>query len=305
MKPQSLQLLNKVAYLKEHLPYIQTLASALVDYEDFGYAIEVNGSYYCLTNFVNHHPLSSPFPYLILPFQSECDGLDAFLKVHLAKQWSVIHKAQFVSLAMAHLNSRSAVKALLPYLGFASQQTIVSSLLKIATLPSLLCEYAIQKKVAFKSLVYISGYKAQFLTWFDADILPYIDPSCSVLLECLDGLYYCFQRLGSTEAVMDALEWNVNKRLSSDQRLKELRLRLVALRYPTQVRVNEALEQYVASLCLDDKKISVDWDTSLENRGFNLAISITSVDDLNLIDSLVDKKESLKNLLEKMSYDSY
>jgi len=182
MKPQSLQLLNKVAYLKEHLPYIQTLASALVDYEDFGYAIEVNGSCYCLTNFVNHHPLSSPFPYLILPFQSECDGLDAFLKVHLAKQWSVIHKAQFVSLAVSHLNSRSAVEALLPYLGFASQKTIVSSLLKIATLPSLLCEYAIQKKVAFKSLVYISGYKAQFLTWFDADILPYIDPSCSVLL---------------------------------------------------------------------------------------------------------------------------
>ncbi|MBE32780.1 hypothetical protein CL647_01420 [bacterium] len=302
MNIKSLQHCSSLTFFPKHQPYFEFIRSDVTSHSSFGYAFSYDNQLYCLTPFDNQ---GDSFPYLILDYTKQYLGLDALLVSCSATCWQAVVKAQFLAQAYQDLGDRKHVLYLMPLMGLVAKQTVLSEYLKMASLPSLLLDYAYRKKVSSKQLLQMVRFDLSFLTWFDSDVLPYIDPSCSVLLDLCESLHDCYQRLGGIHLLVESLQFDSIWESYSDlnKRLSILRDRLFKQRYPTQTYYNQRMKDQIKVLDLPDF-MSIDWDKTLENKGFFLNVHVSRLDDLQGLSLLSDKQALFETLLQEMTYDS-
>tara|TARA_B100000427_G_scaffold238551_1_gene201460 strand:- start:8076 stop:8999 length:924 start_codon:yes stop_codon:yes gene_type:complete len=304
MNIKSLEFVDSIACWSSHQPYFDIIATEGFDEHVCGYAFfcDTDQQLYDLTP----HNQKNAMPYLKVDFNQFCLGLDSILKVHVAAKWQPITKAHFLAQACHDLNDRKRVLSLMPLMGLVSQQAVLSDYLKIAGLAPLITQFAFRKKVSAKQLLQLVRFDNHFLAWFDTDILPFIDPSCSVLIRLLETCHDCWQRLGGLKPLQQALtlldSWQQEPDVA--KRLAMFNDCLVSLAYPMKSRYNQHIKECINALALPDF-ISVHWDQSLENKGFTLQFDISRDHDLERLSVLVEKKEQFQQLLAGMVYDTY
>ena len=87
--------------------------------------------------------------------------------------------------------------------------------------------------------------------------------------------------------------------LSNQQQTTQLKKELQELSHPTLTKQNKQISSAINNLSIS-KKISIDWDKTLENKGITLHTTITSEKDLQeIIDELNSKKTAFNAIIKQ------
>ena len=198
------------------------------------------------------------------------------------------------------IENQQELKTLLPYFSLKNSNHHLHQLRQICTLDAVIITFCEKKKFSFKQLYQLTLIEKDIIALFKENI-DHFNFSARHFEEVISMSNDLIKRKSLTYSELTTLIKNVkeNTKLSNQQQTTQLKKELQELIHPTLTKQNKQISSAINNLSIS-KKISIDWDKTLENKGITLHTTITSEKDLQeIIDELNSKKTAFNAIIKQ------
>ena len=221
--------------------------------------------------------------YLVHP-QASSEELFVFsiLENQTSRTLDLFEKATLLSrLEQAKIPLSRILSVFMPLVGLAPLRQTRDELIAVAGLPGTVIDYILARNLSLRKIRHLKEF-SEGSPIFLVEFLEFLSPSANVFEEVTKRLVEVGQR--DAETLDRIIESNRFVEIMKDEaiekaiRMKMLRERIFALRYPVLSTENKKIEDALKALDLP-RCSDVKWDRSLEAKGLEVKLSLISDED--------------------------
>ena len=278
---------------------IQTLLNLIKQYHQkkaqFCIGYELENSTYTLTA---QNDFELPCSCLIVNVPTFKDKLIHIFSLYDIKDCTLLLKLKIIEVIYNYTDCKETLQVALQELQLNQTKITFNDIKKINNIPMQLIKYLSEKNVSLKQLKLFQRFNKHMLNWLINPLIEKTKPSLSILLEIAQSTNDLCNR---NKITFENLQQQFYVDLTKPNALNQLRLKIKQLHHPTLTQANNHIEKQINLLDLN-KKTSIKWDKTLENKELIVTCSIQKPKDLDQIETLIKLKPTLLSLLDKFNY---
>ena len=237
---------------------------------------------------------------LIKTCTSKRDIIQTFLNEKNIKNDNIYITIKCFKIFFSIINSQQDLMLLLSFFSLKNSIDQLHQLRKICKLDTPLLNYCENKKFSFKQLKQLTFIDKEIIKIYSKELYKF-NFSARNFEEIINMSNDLLKRKHFSITQLIQLIKTIQSKTSHDQQMKTTQLKksLFELSHPTLTKKNNQILSSIKELKIS-KKININWDKSLENKGINISMNASSIKDIQeLIDNLKLNQKNLTNIINQ------